>query len=136
MSTQPRKERKTLYNLPAHLRQKQMASHLAEDLMVKHGTRSVVVRKGDTVRVLRGDFKGTTGKVLDVNTARFTVTVEGVTLETAKHAQKPRPLHPSNLVVTRLDLTDAKRREKLGAGEAEAEEKPKAKKAKKAEEEG
>ena len=44
--------------------------------------------------------------------------------------QKPRPLDPSNLVITRLDLTDPLRREKLGATEADAEKTEEAKPAK------
>src|SRR5439155_837593 len=55
MSTQPRKERKTLYNLPAHLNRARIASHLDEPLLLKYNTRSATVRKGDTVRVLRGE---------------------------------------------------------------------------------
>lgn len=137
MSTQPRKERRTLYNLPAHLNRARIASHLDGPLMDKYGTRATTLRKGDTVRVLRGEYAGTTGKVIDVNTRTRKVTVDGVTITKADSTQKPRPLDPSNLLITKLDLTDKLRREKLGASEADVEreaEAPKpAKKAKKEE---
>jgi large subunit ribosomal protein L24 len=121
MSTQPRKERKTLYNLPAHLNRARIASHLDETLLLKYNTRSTTVRKGDTVRVLRGEYAGTTGKVLEVNTRTRKVTVDGVTVTKADATQKPRPLDPSNLLITKLNLEDPFRREKLGASEADVE---------------
>ena len=133
MSTQPRKERKTLYNLPVHLNRARIASHLDEPLLFKYQTRSTTLRKGDTVRVLRGEYAGTTGKVLEVDTRARKVTVDGVTVTKADATQKPRPLDPSNLVITKLNLDDPKRREKLGASEADVErEEPAAPKPKKA----
>jgi len=120
MSTQPRKERKTLYTLPVHLKRARIASHLDEPLLLKYNKRSLTVRKGDTVRIMRGEFAGTTGKVLEINTRTGKVTVDGVTVSKAKATQVARPLDPSNLVITKLDLTDPKRREALGAGESDA----------------
>lgn len=126
MSTQPRKERRTLYNLPTHKARAKIASHLDEPLLLKYNTRSTTVRKGDTVRILRGEYAGHTGKVLEINTRTRKVTVDGVTVTKADSTQKPRPIDPSNVVITKLDLTDRLRREALGASEAdvEREEKP------------
>ena len=121
MSTQPRKERKALHNLPVHKNRAQIASHLDEPLLLKYNTRTATVRKGDTVRVLRGEYAGISGKVLEVNSRTRKVTVDGVTVTKAKATQVARPLDPSNLVITKLDLTDPKRREKLGASEADVE---------------
>lgn len=142
MSTQPRKERRTLNNLPAHKNRAQIASHLDEPLLLKYNKRTVTLREGDTVRVLRGEYAGTSGKVLKVNTRTRKVTVDGITVAKAKATQVARPLDPSNLVITKLNLEDPFRRTKLGATEADAanaekDEKPakKADKAKKAEEE-
>lgn len=121
MSTQPRKERRALHNAPAHRNRAQIASHLDEPLLLKYNKRTAAVRKGDTVRVLRGEYAGTTGKVLEVNTRTRKVTVDGVTVTKAKATQVARALDPSNLVITKLDLTDPKRRKKLGASEADVE---------------
>lgn len=118
MSTQPRKERKTLYNLPAHLNRARIASHLDEPLLLKYNKRSFTVRKGDTVRIMRGEFAGITGKVLEINTRTRKVTVDGVSVSKAKATQVARPLDPSNLVITKLDLTDPLRRAALGDKEA------------------
>jgi large subunit ribosomal protein L24 len=134
MSTQPRKERKTLHNLPPHEARAQIAAHLDEPLLLKYNTRSVTLRKGDTVRVMRGEYAGTSGKVVEVNTRTRKVTVDGVTVTKADASQKPRPLDPSNLLITKLNLEDPKRRDKLGASAEEAEaSEPAPKKSKKAE---
>jgi large subunit ribosomal protein L24 len=119
VTRQPRKQRKALYNLPAHQARKQISAHLAEPLLLKYNRRTTTLRKGDTVKVLRGDFKGTTGKVLEVDVSAMRVTVDGVVTKTAKSVSKPRPIHPSNLLITKLDLTDAFRRKKLGAAESD-----------------
>ncbi len=133
MSTQPRKERRTLYNLPNHKRRGQMSAHLDEPLLLKYNTRSTTLRKGDTVRIMRGEYKGITGKVLGVNTRTRKVTVDGVTVAKAKATQVARPLDPSNLVITKLDLTDPFRRAKLGASESDVEKSTPAPKASKKE---
>lgn len=130
MSTQPRKERKALYNAPVHVRRARIAAHLDEPLMLKYDTRSTTLRKGDTVRIMRGEYAGTSGKILEVNTRTGKVTVDGVTVSKAKATQVARPLDPSNLVITKLDLTDPLRRAKLGEGDEGEREAP-AKKAKK-----
>lgn len=126
MSTQPRKERKTLYNLPVHKNRAAIAAHLDEPLLLKYNTRSATVRKGDTVRVMRGEYAGISGKVVEVNTRTRKVTVEGVTVTKADSTQKARPLDPSNLVITKLNLEDPKRREKLGASESDSQREPEA----------
>lgn len=122
MSTQPRKERRALYNAPVHEKRARIASHLDEPLLLKYNTRSITLRVGDTVRVMRGEYAGTSGKVLEIDTRSGKVTVDGVTVTKADATQKPRPVDPSNLVITKLDLTDPKRREKLGAAEADSNE--------------
>ena len=61
VSKQPRKQRKARYNAPLHIRQKFMGARLSESLSKEYGTRSAPVIAGDTVKVMRGDFKGTEG---------------------------------------------------------------------------
>jgi large subunit ribosomal protein L24 len=132
-SIQPRKQRKALHQAPLHRRGRHLHAHLSEELLVKYGKRSTSLRVGDTVKVVRGKFAkdGHTGDVLGVDRTRFTITIEGVTVTKADGKSKPKPIHPSDVVITKLDLTDKKRREKLGASDADAQgQKPKAKKAK------
>ena len=62
-STQPRKQRKYRYNAPLNIKSKFMSSHLSKELKAKYNKRNIEVRKGDTVKVVRGQYKGKTGKV-------------------------------------------------------------------------
>jgi large subunit ribosomal protein L24 len=115
-TTRARKQRKRLFNAPLHQRTRLMAVHLAKDL--RKGTelpRSVPVRKGDTVKVMRGDFAGTTGKVAEVDRRAFRVTVEGIRQKKADDKEVARAIHPSNLLLTAFDESDPIRRGRLAA---------------------
>ncbi len=105
-SSQPRKQRKFLYNAPLHKRQKLMSATLSKELREKYGIRSLPVRKGDTVEVMRGDFKGTKGKVEKVDLKRYRVYVQGVTIRKADGTERFYPIHPSNLRIIKLNLED------------------------------
>jgi large subunit ribosomal protein L24 len=120
-SIQPRKQRKALYNAPLHRRGKHMHAHLSEELLVKYGRRAFPVRVGDTVRVVRGKARGTVGKVLSIDRRGYTLNVDEVTIAKADGTKKPKPVHPSDVILTKLDLTDKLRREKIGASEADVE---------------
>ncbi|HEB37127.1 MAG TPA: 50S ribosomal protein L24 [Thermoplasmatales archaeon] len=118
-SKQPRKQRKFLFNAPLHIRRKFLSAHLSDDLITKYKKRSFSIAKGDTVKVVRGDFKGHTGKVAEVDLKKGIVKVEGVLITKADGKRVMRPLHPSNLIITKLNLTDPIRREKLERGASE-----------------
>ena len=62
-SKQPRKQRKALYNAPLHLRNRLMSAMLSKELKEKYNKNSLPVRKGDVVKILRGNFKGIEGEV-------------------------------------------------------------------------
>ncbi len=116
-STQPRKQRKARYDAPLHVRRKQVAAHLSEELLLKYNRRSMPVVTGDEVKVLRGNHKGESGKVVDVDTKHRNIVVEGVTVKKADGTDVPRPVDPSNVLITKLNLDDARRRAKLGEGD-------------------
>lgn len=58
------------------------------------------LKKGDTVVVLSGKYKGKTGKVLATHPADNKVTVEGINI--VKKHQKPNREHPQGAI---LELT-------------------------------
>src|SRR6267143_162529 len=112
-SIQARKQRKAWFNAPLHVRRKQIASHLAETLILKYNRRALPVVKGDVVKVMRGAFRGHEDKVASVDLKLRKVTVEGVTLTKADGKKKAKPIDPSNLLITKLNLTDKLRRGRL-----------------------
>ena len=135
MSIQPRKQRKMRYNAPIHRRRKMIASHLAEDLMLKYNKRSVPVKKGDTIKIIRGGLKGHIGKVASVDTRKMKITVEGATVAKADKSQVARPIDPSNVIITHLDLSDPWRSKKIEKGKIKRKRKIKEKKGETKEEE-
>lgn len=113
MSEQPRKQRTEQNRAPLHERQRQVRAPLSSDLRERYGTRNVRVNAGDTVEILRGDFAGEEGEVLEVDLKGTFVRVEDVTVEKADGEEVARPIDASNLVVTDLNLDDSVRRERL-----------------------
>lgn len=115
---QPRKQRKALNEAPLHVRRKQIAAHLSEELLLKYKTRSTPVIVGDEVLVLRGAHKGHTGKIVEVRTKSRKVVVDGVNNNKADGTAVPLPVDPSNLLIKKLNLEDNYRRAKLGEEQA------------------
>ncbi|MCD6573179.1 MAG: 50S ribosomal protein L24 [Thermoplasmata archaeon] len=111
--TQPRKERRFFYNAPQHVRRKMVAAHLAEDLMLRYKRRSIQVIKGDTVKIMRGGYRGRVGKVRKVDVKKQRIEVEGITITKVDGKSVPYPVHASNVMITKLNLTDPWRRRKL-----------------------
>ena len=109
MSIQQGKQRKALYTAPLHIRRKIMSANLSKDLRADIGKRSLPIRVGDKVQVVRGDFKGHEGKVESIDAKRYKVTVEGVTLSKPDGNAVLLPIHPSNLMIIEADLKDERR---------------------------
>ena len=108
-SKQPRKQRKYAAKAPLHVAKKFLSTLLSESLRKKYNKRNIPLRKGDTIKVLRGQFKGTTGKIEKVFTKLHRVAVEGVYLTKKDGNRTIYRLHPSKLMITELNLEDKKR---------------------------
>lgn len=112
-SKKPRKQRKYLANAPLHIHKKFLSVNLSKDLRKKFKTRNISVRKGDRVKIVRGQFKGKLGKVSDVDKKRIKVFVEGAEMTKKDGSKSFYPIHPSNLMITELNLEDKYRKEKI-----------------------
>lgn len=108
-SIQPRKQRKERFAAPLHKRQKYMHSILSKALREELKKRNAQVRKGDTVKVMRGDHAGAEGEVEEVDLKKSTIKVTGVSNYRADGTEVPRPIHPSNVMITKLNLEDGER---------------------------
>src|SRR5205823_13916349 len=97
-SIQPRTQRKRAANAPLHVRRLLASSHLSAELHDKAKGRlppALPARKGDTVRVMRGGFRGREAKVASVDRVHGTVAVECITIEKVDEKHAARPLHAS-----------------------------------------
>ena len=123
VSKKPGKQRRKGIESPLHLKRKRIRARLVSDDPELHAIRSVTVRVGDEVEVVRGDFSspnsvksesrgkrlgqsrgrsGIKAKVASVDTERSLIYVDGMTSSTADGKEDGVPIRPSNIVVTSL----------------------------------
>ncbi len=101
------------FNAANHIRSKQLGATLSKELREKYGKRSTRVVKGDTIRVMRGEFKGIDGKVTQISTEKSGVAVEGIKREKLKGGNVDIYIHTSNVMITGLNLDDKWRQSRL-----------------------
>lgn len=106
----PGKQRKMLFNAPAHIRHKFMGAPLSPELLAQRGIKTLPVRKGDSVRIVRGDHKGFEGKVSRVDLKHYRVFLEGLTREKVDGTTVFVALHPSKIMIRSLNLDDKMRK--------------------------
>jgi len=125
-STQPRKQRRAVFQASVFDRHRRMSVSLSRDLRARYGRRALPLRKGDTVRVISGSYKGREERVSKVDLRSLRVTLDNVTIKKVDQKLKPLPIRSSHLILTRLNLADPWRRRilKVTAAEAPAEEAP------------
>ena len=108
-SKQPRKQRKYVYNMPLHLKGKLVSVHLSSDLRKKYGMRNIRAKKGDRVKVVRGQHAGKKGKIENVNLKDSRITMSGIEITKKDGTKSLYLFQPSNLIIEELDLSDKKR---------------------------
>ena len=102
-----------IYQATYATKNKQLGSNLSKDLQKKYGKRSARVVEGDSVTILRGEFKGVDGKVSKISVQKSSVAIEGVKKEKTKGDKFDVYIHTSNLVITSLNTEDKWRIAKL-----------------------
>ena len=108
-SKQPRKQRKFLANAPNHIKRKLLGATLDKKLREKFGIRSIEVRKGDEVKIMRGKFAKKQGKVGIVDVKHTRVQIDGVQREKKGGEKVETWFHPSNVKIIVLDDSDNRR---------------------------
>lgn len=87
-------------------RNKALRATLSPELREKYGVRSIRVRKGDLVKVMRGDYKGVQGKVTEVYPKLGRIAIEGLMRKKVNGQEVPIKIHPSKVMVVELNLED------------------------------
>jgi len=90
-----------------------VCSNLSNDLKKQYKKRSTGVIKGDTVKIVRGEYKGVEGKVEKINTEKGKLSIEGVQREKIKGGQVKVQIHASNVRISSLKLDDNYRKNKI-----------------------
>lgn len=127
-SSRPGKQRKRHYDKPLHELGKDFSVHLSADMRKQLGRRNIELRKGDTVKVMRGNeaLQGKQGKVVEVRRKKRQVLIENIMRKKSNGQEVLIPFRPSNLLIVALDDKDARRFSKAKkAGPKKPEEKKK-----------
>jgi len=111
-SIQPRKQRKYRANAPLHIKGNFMHAPLSKELRKKHGIRSMRLRKGDKVKVLRGQFKGSVGKSENISVINEYVNVAKIEISKKDGSKQYYPIHPSNVIILEIE-SERKRQKRL-----------------------
>lgn len=90
-----------------------VCSNLSENLKKQYNKKSTSVVKGDTVRIMRGEYKGVEGKVEKINTNKGKLSIEGVQREKIKGGQVKVLIHASNVKISSLNMDDKYRKNKF-----------------------
>jgi|TARA_Y100000310_G_scaffold251425_1_gene257923 large subunit ribosomal protein L24 len=114
-SKQPRKQRKYMANAPIHIKRKKLNVNLSKALRKGAGKRTIVVRKDDKVKILRGKFKGKTGKIIGVFTKIGKVEIGGIQVKKQDGSKVAIKLQPSNLQI--IEMAERGKKSKPGKEE-------------------
>ena len=118
-SKKPSKQRKFLYQAPLHIRHKLLSAHLSKELRKEWNRRSLSLRKGDEVKVMKGKFKGTKGKISRIDLKELKIYIENVKRRKVSGEEVHVPIRPSNLLILNPDLRDSKRKKILQRSKGE-----------------
>jgi large subunit ribosomal protein L24 len=117
-SKNPGKQRKFRMRAPLHIKGNFLNAHLSKELHKKYLVRSIRIRTGDKVRILRGQYKKQDAKVEEVDVKKGKVFLSKIE-HVKKDGSKARyPIHPSNLLITELNTDDKKRFKNLNVKKA------------------
>ena len=85
---------------------KQICAPISKDLRKKYSRRNIRIMTNDIVRVMRGEYKGLTGKVTKISTETSGVAIEGNKKEKLKGEKIDVYIHSTNMIITSLNTDD------------------------------
>ncbi|MCY3413780.1 MAG: 50S ribosomal protein L24 [Candidatus Heimdallarchaeota archaeon] len=109
-STKPKKQRKYTFNTPKKDVHKIMSAPLSPELRESKGFRSLPIKKGDEVIIMRGAHAGKKGKVNKVIPSKMRIHVDKVMRGKTDKSEIPVPIHPSNVMITKYVTKRDKKR--------------------------
>ena len=109
-SKSPGKQRRRIYKSPLHSHKNMLKCRLDEFLREEYAMRSMVPKKGDLVRIMRGQFRDTEGKILGVDYGKIRLMVDSATTTKADGKEVHIPIHPSNVLLVKLEMDDDRKK--------------------------
>ncbi|MDD5162905.1 MAG: 50S ribosomal protein L24 [Candidatus ainarchaeum sp.] len=119
-SSKARKQRKNFFECPLHEKRNSLAGHLSKDLRKKMGKRGISLRKGDTVKVMRGKHSGKEGKITGVDYKKRLVFIEKITRKKSDGTEIQVGIHASKILVLDLEGDEKRFAKKTASGKSQA----------------
>ena len=85
---------------------KQICATISKGLRKKYSRRSTRIMVDDTVKVVRGEYKGLTGKVSKISLENNSIAIEGNKKEKLKGDKIDVYIHSTNVIITSLNTDD------------------------------
>ena len=125
VSSSRRVQRKYALGAPSSVKRKLMSCHLNKSLRDQYKIRSLPIKRGDEVKILKGKGKGKSGKVVQVYRKRNCIYVDKVQREKQNGQTVFIPIKPYYCVVEKLLINKdrSKTIERNAANKAHAAEK-------------
>ena len=102
IASKRRAQRKLQLGAPSSVKRKLMSSHLNKSLREQYKIRSLPIKRGDEVKILKGKAKGKTGKVVQVYRKRNVIYVDKVQRDKQNGQTVFLPIKPSYCVIEKL----------------------------------
>ena len=85
---------------------KQICAPISKELRKKYSRRNIRIMTDDMVKVVRGEYKGLTGKVTKISMESSGVAIEGNKKEKLKGEKIDVYIHSTNMIITSLNTDD------------------------------
>ena len=95
-----------IYRATNQVISQQISAPISKELRKKYTRRSARIMTDDTVKVIRGEYKGITGKVSKISTETNSIAIEGNKKEKLKGDKIDVYIHVTNVIITSLNTED------------------------------
>ena len=110
VSSQARKVRKQYFNAPKDQKHIDLSAPLSKELQEQHGIKRLPIRRDDEVKVVRGKYPDRAGRVTAVLLRQMRIHIDQLNVENRPNGAVPIPIHPSNVVITKLKLDNYRKK--------------------------
>ena len=95
-----------IYRSINQIASKQICAPLSKQLRKNYTRRSIRIMTDDTIKVIRGEYKGITGKVSKISTESSSIAIEGNKKTKLKGDKIDVYIHSTNVIITSLNTDD------------------------------
>ena len=109
ISSKRRTNRKKFYEADSNKKRIFMSSKLEKNLKKVYDRKTIPLRKGDEVKITRGNHRGKVGNIVQISRKGIFLYISTVTFKKMKGDEAYSPIHPSNVEVLKLVLTSERK---------------------------